>query len=191
MFCPNCGAQNADTSKFCLKCGAALPVNLKPAVAPQAQPAPVAAATSLTANSRTTRWIIVGIIALVVLMVIALVASQTGPFKPSKPGVYLQAGRTELRRERTMSPQQQGLPQTGEKRPKLLVYLPGEDTQYLQFMSISNGKRDLGYDTLAYENGIYTLQPVSNLAPGAYCIVLGGPFMAPMDVSWWCFNVTP
>ena len=25
MYCPNCGAQNADTNKFCLKCGTALP----------------------------------------------------------------------------------------------------------------------------------------------------------------------
>lgn len=186
MYCPSCGTQNSEVNRFCLKCGTALPsITPPPAAIPHHS-----SATSIAQNARTKQWIVVGVVAVVVLLVIAVIASQTGPWKPSKPGVYLQAGRTELHRERTMDPQQQGLPQTGEKQPTLLVYLPGEDTQYLQFMRISGGKANLGFNTLTYENGVYTIQPVNSLPTGAYCVVLGGPFMMPTDVSWWCFAVS-
>lgn len=36
MFCPNCGTQNPDTSKFCIRCGTALEAN--PEVQPTQQP---------------------------------------------------------------------------------------------------------------------------------------------------------
>lgn len=186
MYCPSCGTPNSDANRFCLKCGTALSAITPPPAATSQR----SAASSTSPNARTKQWIVVGIVAVVVLLVIAVIASQTGPWKPTKPGVYLQAGRTELRRERTMSPQQQGLPQTGEKQPTLLVYLPGEDTQYLQFMQISGGTTNLGFDTLAFENGVYTIQPFNALPAGAYCVVLGGPLMMPTDVSWWCFTVT-
>jgi hypothetical protein len=187
MYCPSCGTPNADGSKFCAKCGKDMPPG-----APQSPAASQAQPAAQSSPRRQNRmWIAAAIIAVAVIAVIALLAlSKAGPWKPTKPGVYLQADRTELRRERTMNPQQQGVPQTGEKQPKLLVYLPGEDTQYLQFMRVSNGKRDLGYEPLAYENGMYTIQPTSALSPGVYCVVLGGPLMMPTDVSWWCFTVT-
>ena len=63
-----------------------------------------------------------------------------------------------------------------------------EKTQH-EIMEHSGGKVNLGFDTLAFENGVYTIQPLNNLAPGVYCVVLGGPLMMPTDVSWWCFNV--
>lgn len=186
MYCPSCGAPNNASSKFCVKCGKALSAS-----APQSTATPHRSAAPITsASKRTKLWIGAGIAIIIVLLVIALLASQTGTWKPSKPGVYLQANRAELRRERTMNPQQQGVPQTGDKQPKLQVYLPGEDTQYLQFMRVSSSKRDLGFDALAYDNGVYTIQPVSALSPGVYCVVLGGPLMMPTDVSWWCFAVT-
>jgi hypothetical protein len=188
MYCPSCGTQNADGSKFCVKCGKAMPIGTaQPSATSSPQPA---AQTSSRRLNRT--WIVVGIFVVAAIAVIALLAlSNSGPWKPTKPGVYLQANRTELRRERTMNPQQQGVPQTSEKQPNLLVYLPGEDTQYLQFMRVSNGKRNLGFGTTDYNNGVYTIQPANALSPGVYCVVLGGPLMMPTDVSWWCFTVTP
>jgi hypothetical protein len=189
MYCPNCGTPNADGSKFCAKCGKAMPIGTaQPPAASAPQPA-----TQTSPRRQNRTWIVVGIIVVAAIAVIALLSlSKSGPWKPTKPGVYLQANRTELYRERTMDPQQQGVPQTGEKQPQLLVYLPGEDTQYLQFMRVSNGKRNLGYQTLAYENGVYTIRPTTSaLSPGVYCVVLGGPLMMPTDVSWWCFTVTP
>ncbi len=57
MYCPSCGTQNGDTSRFCMKCGTALPVSLKPVI--QAQPAP--GVTSMAWSG----WRSVGVIALI------------------------------------------------------------------------------------------------------------------------------
>ena len=53
MYCPNCGAQNAEGSKYCQSCGTALTGTAqttetapKPATAPQAQPVTQATRTS-------------------------------------------------------------------------------------------------------------------------------------------------
>jgi hypothetical protein len=127
----------------------------------------------------------------VALVAVLALVSQGGVWKPSKPGVYLKSSRIELQRERGMNPQQQGVPQTNEKQPVLSVYLPGEDTQYLQFIRVSTSKRDLGFDILSFDSGVYEIQPLNALGAGVYCVVLGGPLMSPIDVSWWCFQVNP
>lgn len=40
MFCPNCGKENADSNKFCEKCGYKLPVSTSPAPLPPLVPRP-------------------------------------------------------------------------------------------------------------------------------------------------------
>jgi hypothetical protein len=58
MYCPNCGTPNADASKFCAKCGKAMPQSTPPAAPPQ----PNRSAASQTAS--VPAWRTVGIIAL-------------------------------------------------------------------------------------------------------------------------------
>ncbi len=92
MFCPNCGAENADGSKFCKKCGQALPENAagaetmvgQPIAAPPAtpvppgapmvagSPGPVMAPPSPKKKSRTLP-LILGLVGLLVVAAIALV----------------------------------------------------------------------------------------------------------------------
>jgi hypothetical protein len=55
MYCPSCGTPNDDTSKFCAKCGTALPVNLR-SVAPAAQPVAVSTATNWS-GWRVVGWV--------------------------------------------------------------------------------------------------------------------------------------
>lgn len=215
MFCPNCVTQNADTNKFCFKCGNALPASVIISSTIQAQSTTTA---PLQRPVNRAKEIVGLLIALGVVIAIIVVAASVRPapppqpavfspsgqstssgssqptpqsedWGPTKPGVYLKTGRIQLTRVRTMTPAQTGLLQTNETRPVIFVNLPGEETQYLQFMRISGTKRDMGFDTLAYENGLYTIQPSSDLASGVYCVVLGGPLMMPTDVSWWCFQI--
>ena len=183
MHCPNCGTQNAETSRFCLKCGTALAAVAPPAAYSELRHTPA----SVSPDRRTRRRLLTGGIVIVALIAALALVSQGGVWKPSKPGVYLKSSRMELRREQAMNPQQQGVPRTTEKQPVLLVYLPGEDTQYLQLMRVSGGARDLGFGTLSFDKGVYEIQPLNELGGGVYCVVLGGPLMLPTDVSWWCF----
>lgn len=63
MFCPECGARNADTARFCLKCGARLPVLPPPEQRRVAVP-----------KAETRRWgriMLGGLIALLLLVVVA------------------------------------------------------------------------------------------------------------------------
>jgi len=195
MYCPNCGTQNADASRFCLKCGNALPATTPTAGAAQF---PAAVSGDRESGKRKQTIVAVVVVMVIALVVIALAVSQQsgggsfgGSWRPTKPGVYLKSGRVELTRQRAMDPSQRGAPQTPDSQPILLVYLPGEDTQYLQFMRVSGGKRNLGFDTLSFDNGVYEIQPLNALGGGVYCVVLGGPLMSPTDVSWWCFQVNP
>ena len=43
MFCPNCGAKNIDSARFCMKCGNAMPVGAP--IPPQPEPVPEEAQT--------------------------------------------------------------------------------------------------------------------------------------------------
>jgi len=59
MYCPNCGTQNADSNKFCIKCGTALPT--APTQAPVRQPVqsqpyspPISAPRNPLASAATT-----------------------------------------------------------------------------------------------------------------------------------------
>jgi hypothetical protein len=56
MFCPNCGTQNRDTSRFCMKCGTALATitTATPGPAPIPVPRPYASATP---NWQPVGWI--------------------------------------------------------------------------------------------------------------------------------------
>ncbi len=76
MYCPNCGSQNADTSRFCQRCGKALPV-----ITPIVQsPTPTPVTTST--RSRSGWWLgLLVILALAVVGVTAyVVANQNGSF---------------------------------------------------------------------------------------------------------------
>jgi hypothetical protein len=63
MFCPNCGSPNADTSRFCLKCGQPLPLSNSPAVASQAPAAKSA--------HRSHKWPLVVFIGAVILVAVS------------------------------------------------------------------------------------------------------------------------
>lgn len=77
MYCPNCGSQNADTSRFCQRCGQTLPV-----ITPIVQsPTPTPPVTTST-RSRSGWWLgLLVILAMAVVGVTAyVVANQNGPF---------------------------------------------------------------------------------------------------------------
>src|SRR5512135_2356498 len=66
MYCPNCGSQNADTSRFCQRCGQALP-----AITPIVQsptPTPVTTGT----RSRSGWWL--GLLVILALAVVGVTA---------------------------------------------------------------------------------------------------------------------
>ena len=76
MYCPNCGSQNADTSRFCQRCGTALPV-ITPIVQP---PTPTPLPVTANSRSRSNWWLgLLVILAIAVVGVTAyVVAHQNG-----------------------------------------------------------------------------------------------------------------
>lgn len=85
MYCPNCGTQNIETSRFCLKCGNALP-NVSAVNQPTVPMMPIAQTTLpinsmpsvAAAASKRPIGVLIGIVALLAIAVIAVVVvSQT------------------------------------------------------------------------------------------------------------------
>lgn len=81
MYCIHCGAQNADTNKFCLKCGQALAAPSAPAAQPQPtvlQPLPTSRVAGAAPSRR--RWPVFLAAALVLCLIVGaggyLVARQ-------------------------------------------------------------------------------------------------------------------
>src|SRR6266571_3414857 len=98
--CATCGAQNPDTNRFCQNCGKPLAVAATQAPAPPAPPPPVAAPPPPQAAyqnpyyapqpgqavtvSRTSPWLIIGIIGgLVLFMVVAMIVIAAVLLRPS------------------------------------------------------------------------------------------------------------
>jgi hypothetical protein len=63
MLCPNCGSQNADTSRFCLKCG-------QPLTPPIVYAAPIAA-SEIKSSRKPRKW-------LIIIVVLILAAAAAG-----------------------------------------------------------------------------------------------------------------
>jgi hypothetical protein len=68
MYCPSCGSQNADTSRFCQRCGNALPVITPVMQQPTPTPLPGMTAT----RSRSGWWL--GLLVLVAIAVVGVTA---------------------------------------------------------------------------------------------------------------------
>lgn len=76
MFCPKCGAQNADGAKFCSGCGRPLPAT--GASSTSAASSPVASPV-LAKSRRLKKPIVVGIVAVVIAVIVTLVVKSALP----------------------------------------------------------------------------------------------------------------
>ena len=76
MFCPKCGAQNADGAKFCSGCGGPLPAT--GASSTSAASSPVASPV-LAKSRRLKKPIVVGIVAIVIAVIVTLVVKSVLP----------------------------------------------------------------------------------------------------------------
>lgn len=82
MFCPNCGTPNADTSRFCQRCGNALPV-ITAANQPPTPPPPIELPP---AQSRSGLWLgLLVILAIAVVGVTAFVVINQNTFDAATP----------------------------------------------------------------------------------------------------------
>lgn len=79
MFCPQCGAKNPDSNKFCSKCGAALKAEAAPAA-----PTPVAAGGKTSGMSIAA--LIMGILGLIFLWPLSILAIIFGGVGMSQTG---------------------------------------------------------------------------------------------------------
>lgn len=80
MFCPNCGTPNADSSRFCQRCGSTLPVNQPPTP-------PLQFAVTPPPRSRSGLWLaLLVFLAIAIVAVTAIVvANQNGLFGSAAP----------------------------------------------------------------------------------------------------------
>ena len=76
MFCPKCGAQNADGAKFCSGCGGPLPAT--GASSTSAASSPVASPV-LAKSRRLKKPIVVGIVTVVIAVIVTLVVKSALP----------------------------------------------------------------------------------------------------------------
>lgn len=76
MFCPKCGAQNADGAKFCSGCGGPLPAT--GASSTSAASSPVASPV-LAKSRRLKKPIVVGIVTVVIAVIVTLVVKSVLP----------------------------------------------------------------------------------------------------------------
>jgi len=100
MYCTRCGSSNADGSKFCARCGAALETRAASAQAPA--PSPGAAAVIAMEASRGGTILTLGILSVVLLGLIAGIPAWV-------------MGHGDLQKMKTgrMNPDQRGMTQAG------------------------------------------------------------------------------
>ncbi len=88
MYCPNCRTQNGETSRFCFKCGSALPSQtVSHAPPPPSRGAPAAASSSLAssvAGAASAIGIQKLVLILIVIVVVAGVALVAVPRNPAE-----------------------------------------------------------------------------------------------------------
>lgn len=89
MFCPKCGAQNADGAKFCSGCGGPLPAT--GASSTSAASSPVASPV-LAKSRRLKKPIVVGIVAVIIAVIVTLVVKSVLPGSAPVKTIHFGAG---------------------------------------------------------------------------------------------------
>ena len=82
----------------------------------------------------------------------------------------------------------EGIPSTTNRKPIIVFYEPQANLEYLTMYNYyANGQVE--YTTNPKDNGLYELQPTSELQDGQYCLYAGDPMMPDALINQWCFRV--
>ena len=124
MFCPNCGTENTDSNRFCMKCGTELRiVGKSPLGKPRESNNPLSS-KSIVAGVIIT---VVGGLILAFLLINHDAPPHNGAFIKVAPFYYVELLRKTNDQVNNMSLRAQGAPLVSNRRPTIVVWEPRMD----------------------------------------------------------------
>jgi hypothetical protein len=124
MFCPKCGTENADSNRFCMKCGIELPkVGKRSLGKPRESNSPLSS-KNIVAGVVIT---VAGGLILAFLLINRDVPPHNGAFIKLAPLYYVELPRKTNDQVHNMGLRAQGSPLVSSRRPTIVVWEPRMD----------------------------------------------------------------